>query len=876
MRRVSVIVAAPWLLTVSYFFSSVIAAAPEVVDREQPAAGQTLAAEGPAAPEPPVPDEVSPEEAAARKAAEAELEAAKGFTKRAWDRDEQAALKWLEHAEAACRLDPTFEEAAYERIQALNTLCFGFAQSHRTPENLGRTFTLALEYVERFGVENRDHAGMVHDRVRVAIALAGGLSNDTPRLAPVHVEHVETLKRLLIHALDHDLHGPTPDYHHYMLSVIYRAKVQTGVAIDQRERWVDDMLARADRQSERLRKGENPDRRTYHLANYMWMRFRAIELALADGRRERARTIWARVQELYQHQAPSGGGDLDWMRTVLTRADEGEWLAEFDRWRKEWAARVVSLLTVRFPEIDVHGGPDLRGVAVPGQRGDVSSLSVRVVARPGGRGRERLRPLAVGDGVLYVCMQVGMELDVVGSIPLDATERPVGRPAFVRGDGLEYTGQDGARLLPPAPFQRRYETIHVARYMHGKLCLTTRESGLLIFDAKTEEWTAYGPEQGLPGAEVVSVIPLDERTLFGSSRGEKHSHFTLDLADGTVRVLRTDDREQRPICAPLHDVWRHDGKLMGWDYGRLWTDLLAPDATVRPCLDGKVAYGWREQWRGGIDISAGLEPAGRRFIAGPSGLHEFDVTGRVVQSWWSAHSITPAGVRHSIDVPPTSPVYHDNHVVAGDLIYSTHQQKTVAYQPATDTWYGPLLVSIGHAPCGTREGVWGGSLNGIGYVRNEDFVAKAEEAGRVMTTAEFLVRRDALIEALPALERAKVYFAMRRFDEARALLEEIVRAEPRHAEALMLSGWLNDDWCTNRPDDARGYYRRLAAMEDNADACFSGHYMEFLMLGREKQWKELIELGDRIAGRFPQIEEYTQGNIDSWRNHARKRLAEAE
>jgi tetratricopeptide (TPR) repeat protein len=285
---------------------------------------------------------------------------------------------------------------------------------------------------------------------------------------------------------------------------------------------------------------------------------------------------------------------------------------------------------------------------------------------------------------------------------------------------------------------------------------------------------------------------------------------------------------------------------------------------------------WRAQWSDGIEIGAMLEAAGRRFIAGPSGLHEFDATGRIMRSWWSAHSITPAGVRHSVDVPPTAPVYSDDHVVAGDLIYSADQQKTVAYRPATDTWYGPLLVSIGHAPCGTRDGVWGGNLNGIGYVRNEDFLAKAEAMGRVMTTAEFLVRRDALVEALPALERAKVYFAMRRFDEAEALLEEIARAEPRHAEALLLLGWLNDAWCTNRPDDARRYYRRLAAMEDDPNVCFSGHYMEFLMLGREKQWKELIEAGDRMVARFPQIEDQTQGNIDWWREHARKQLAEAE
>lgn len=94
------------------------------------------------------------------------------------------------------------------------------------------------------------------------------------------------------------------------------------------------------------------------------------------------------------------------------------------------------------------------------------------------------------------------------------------------------------------------------------------------------------------------------------------------------------------------------------------------------------------------------------------------------------------------------------------------------------------------------------------------------------------------------------------------------------SEALLLLGWLHDAWCTNRPDEARRYYGRLAAMEANPDACFSGLYMAFTMLAREKKWAELIELGDRICGRFPQIHEHRQRSINWWRDHAQKQLAD--
>ena len=850
-------------------------AVPEAVVPEKAAVAQTPAPEGPAAPAQPAPAEVSPEEAAARRMkAEAELKIAEGFRKKTRDRDDQAALKWFEHAEAACRLDPTFEEAAYERSEALSNLSWRYLSKHRTAEKHGRQFTLALEYVERFGAKDRNHAAMVHDRVRVAVASAGGLSNYTPRLAPVLVEHVETLKRLLVHALDHDLHGSTPDYHQYMLSVIYRAMAQKGVAVGEREKWADDMLARADKQSERLRTGKDPRARDRRLANYTWMRFRAIELALSDGRRDRARKLWAHVQELYEHQGPPGGSQLQWMRSVLSLADEGEWLAEFDRWRKELAARVVSLLPIRFPEIDVYRKPKDRGGAVAGRETlhvQVSSLRIRAVALADGRASNRLRPLAVGDGVLYVMIRVGRERGLVGAIPLDATDRPVGKLTSVKIEGIRYDAWDSVRALPRPPYRREYEDVVAVRYARGKLYLATRESGLLVFDAKTEKWASYGPEQGLPGAEVASVAPLDERTLLCTSGGEKTSHFTLDLADGKVQILRTRDWEKRVFCPPLLGVWRDGEKLMGWDCLQLWTDLLAPGVRTRRCLDGKLAYGWQGKWAEGIEITAVLERAGRRFVAGPSGLHEFDPAGRVVRSWWSGHSISPEGAPRAITLPPTSPGYGYNHVRAGPLLYSFNNSHAVAYRPETETWYGPLVISASSFPRGTRDGIWGAGF-GLDYVRNEDFLAKAQELGRVMTSAEYLKRRDAVIEAMPELERAKVCFAMRRFDDAKRLLDQITRAEPEHAEALLLLGWLHDAWCTDRPDEARRYYGRLAGMEDNRNACFSGLYMEFEMLARGKKWKELIGAGDRICARFPQIQEYQQSHIDWWRKHAREEM----
>ncbi len=825
---------------------------------------------------PPATDQFSPEEAAARrKKAETKLKIAQGFRKKAQDRDadEQAALQWLEHAEAAWRMDPTFEEAAYEHCEALGSLPIRHRETHRTAENLARHFTAALQYTERFGVENRSHATMVHDGVRVTVAMAGGLTNYGPHLAPVHVQHVETLKRLLVHALDYNLHGSTSDYHQYMLSVIYRAMVGTSAPVDQREQWVDDMLARVDRQCEHLRAGKDSDARPHYLANYMWLRFRAIELALSEGRNERARKLWDHARDLYQYQLPPEGSQLQWMRSVVTLADDAEWLAEFDRWHKELTSRVVTLLPVRFPQVNLHPKPaDQSAAAIQWKAHRVSSLSFKALIVSKGRASTSVRPLAVGDGVLYVLLDIDREHGLLGAISLDETERPVGRRTMATIGGIQYEAWDGARLLPRPPFRGKYPDVAAVCHAHGKLSLATSESGLLVFDAGNEQWTAYGPDQGLPDVEVRSVASLDDHTVLCSSSRRKESHFTLDLADGTVHVLRTGDREQRISCPPLHGVWRNGKKLMGWDYGRLWTDLLAPGAHTQSCLDGKLAYGWQGKWDNAIEIRAMLQVAGRRFVAGPSGLHEFDPSGRVLRSWWSSDSISTEGP--PVTVPPTSPGYGYNHVQAGLLIYSFHNNEAMAYRPETDTWYGPLPISADSAACGTRDGIWGAGFNGLGYVRNEDFTAKAKKVGRVMTTAEYLKRRDATIEAMLPSERAKVYFAMRRFDEAERLLKDVLKDEPEHAEALLLLGWLHDAWCTNRPDEARRYYGRLAAMEANPDACFSGLYMEFTMLKREKKWAELLELSDRICGRFPQINEHRQRSIDWWRDHAQKQVAD--
>ena len=83
-------------------------------------------------------------------------------------------------------------------------------------------------------------------------------------------------------------------------------------------------------------------------------------------------------------------------------------------------------------------------------------------------------------------------------------------------------------------------------------------------------------------------------------------------------------------------------------------------------------------------------------------------------------------------------------------------------------------------------------------------------------------------------------------------------------------GWLHDLWCTSEPETALRDYRRLADVTGNPRASVEGWYQQMCLLGKLGRWPETLAAAEQIGRRFPRFNEYDRGNVDWWRDEAKK------
>ncbi len=202
----------------------------------------------------------------------------------------------------------------------------------------------------------------------------------------------------------------------------------------------------------------------------------------------------------------------------------------------------------------------------------------------------------------------------------------------------------------------------------------------------------------------------------------------------------------------------------------------------------------------------------------------------------------------------------------------------LAWDPRTDTWYGPLTAGSEFGlSTGTGVVLAGTTVNSqtcdISFVAPDDFIAAARKADRVYTSEEYRRRQQKMIDALSRLEQAKVVFARRQFDQSAKLLTEVIKTSPNSVEAILLLGLLNDRNCTNRPNEVLKYYRRLADLPNDRRAAFTGLYRTVNLVGPDKRWRETQVVIDEISRRFPKMDESARNNINWWRNECSRELA---
>ena len=174
---------------------------------------------------------------------------------------------------------------------------------------------------------------------------------------------------------------------------------------------------------------------------------------------------------------------------------------------------------------------------------------------------------------------------------------------------------------------------------------------------------------------------------------------------------------------------------------------------------------------------------------------------------------------------------------------------------------------------GTGAGLWLATCHGLRFVAADDVLAKAESVDRVITTGQYRQRQQALIAAMPLLDRAKAAFVMHQFDKAKTLLQQVLTDEPESADALLLMGHVHDVWCLNQPNMALQFYERLAKVASNRNASFTGCLQRMILSGTLQRWPETLAVADEIEQRFPRVWENDRHTIESWRSQATKHVS---
>jgi hypothetical protein len=407
------------------------------------------------------------------------------------------------------------------------------------------------------------------------------------------------------------------------------------------------------------------------------------------------------------------------------------------------------------------------------------------------------------------------------------------------------------------------------------LCIGTNECGILVYDTARDQWSRVSAENGLPQDYVGRLYALGESTLLGMTAGYKLTTvYTLTPATGKIQL-----RRQGEECGgDLFGVWRAGAKWAGLHEAGLILDALAAKPALLPWPD-EALQGWP---RGGtwcvLGDPAVAVVAGRCFVKLPDRLVEIDASGWTLRTWPTPYKVqldyrstTPTAPWLSrrmlgypeFPVPGEAPagtlVGHDG----THLIFATYRRvddkvwhDLVCYDPRADLWHGPVAVDahgggVPHPRTSwvVRRTLWFG-WDPTAYVRLDEIHAAAEQAGLVATSEQHRRRWEKRIEGAPPLERAKYALSLRRFDQAKALLEKVLEENPRCAEALILMGFLNDRFFMNQPDVALRYYERVAAMKDDPSAALAGLSLQCGWYAAEGHLQKAIGLGEEMLTRF--------------------------
>lgn len=765
--------------------------------------------------------EYSSEMITRRSQAEAELEVAKRHP----DADGKPDVQ---RVAAAAKLDPTCEEAAYRLLMVGER--WGQYKEEMIPE--------AMRFIERFP-QGEHQSYVMHDVVRYY-----------EHKQPKDLQQIETLRKIV----ELDIAG---DIRRHcgacgaLIEKVYRGWLANGVDEAVCKRWLEQVRRRLDSLHEQTAGGYADYRLAVEQSILSIQRF-PVALAVESGDKAQARQC---LQEFMSHGrmvARSGEYDAKVFRETVVKMEDKEMLAEYDCWLQKRTVP-VEYLKLTWDDYPVY---------------DEVRLARNV------RQFSPMLPLAASEKAIYgVVGSFGVFRDGIGVAATKQHGRQLASQSLLCVP-IDAEGDPTDSDLPlPQPNLNDNLVVTGAVFHAGTLYISTGLTGLLAYKEATREWKQITPEQGLPEWYIAYIQSLDKDRLLlvaGSPGSGRLSYSTFDVKTNQAKVFGHMGGTFSGDFSPC-DIWWRDDKLMMVNRQGLVYDLFDKADWDYNWPDAEP-YGWEHPFNGYNENTSMAVVGSRRYVMSRLGLHEMDNKGNVVRNWWHRGTVWPTsrqplarqedGICKPGDFPTDG--HHPkndggivrNHVTQSkDHLFVVGQLDGIlCYEPDSDTWYGPLRPAANFEiewPLGTAEGLWVGAKQGTAYIRTADFLDAAKAAGRVMTSADVYRRKYELAEKAGPLAAAQLHLSVRNFDLARERLDAFLALNPDDSQALLLMATLYEPWCLNRPDEAILWYRRLASLDQNRSAVYTGLFGEFRVHFALKRWEQVATTGERLLGEVP-------------------------
>ena len=240
----------------------------------------------------------------------------------------------------------------------------------------------------------------------------------------------------------------------------------------------------------------------------------------------------------------------------------------------------------------------------------------------------------------------------------------------------------------------------------GNLYVSTQRTGLLIYQPSANQWKQITPKDGLPDWYVDRVHPLDDHTLLvvtGSPEGSRIDFNSLDIDKNELKLLTRSENHPSNMAQPIA-VWHSGDGCLGIARVGLIRDILGkPQFQLYwPSLP---IDGWPHTFE---EFTSAATVNGKLYVMSWDGLHEITDDGKVVRTWWSRQSLAGSTKRGDTlsrdtfvtpgDFPSNGRHAEPSHGLQRTYIASSKNhlflvnqvEGILCYEPATDTWFGPL------------------------------------------------------------------------------------------------------------------------------------------------------------------------------------------